>query len=407
MLPGDFWMTLRWRDTRVIAAVFWVLALSALVLQAPLADIHVGWDLHVYQRAIAAMQMGHDPYADGIAVQRAFHATLAQHPDAPPPFTYVYSPFTLPLLRALGRLPVLLSGTLYWALYGGGVLAAAWVGLFAAEGPERRMFAMLAPAAMFFPGLLNQVVVYSGNVAYILYGLVLAAAWLGWRKGRWGWFYAAVLLASCCKAPMLSLVVVPVLTARRQWLAAGVTAAAGVALFALQPTMWPALFQHYLVAVELQFSFNHDFSCSPAGLIADALYFRVPYAVTSTVVYLLYAIPLGIALLYLSMKYKAGRFSLQQWVPVALVGTVLLNPRVMEYDVAPIVLPMALICWRFCARHASRTWAIVAMATFFAVINLVALPWGRVPTWRTVEGITLCLVFAAGAWDLSRDAHAA
>jgi hypothetical protein len=388
---------------RRLAVIFWVLSLMALAAQVPLADITPGWDLRVYRNAIASMQAGHDPYADGTAVQRAFHATLAQHPYAPPPFTYVYSPMTLPLVRWIGRLPVGLSGAIYWLLYVACALATVWVGMVAVEERERKVFALLAPAALFFPGLLNQVVIYSGNVAYILYGLVLLGAWLGWRRSQWGWFYAAVLAASACKAPLLSLVVLPVLSARRQWLWAGLTGAAGVALFAAQPAVWPGLFHHYMEAVELQFSFNHDFSCSPAGLIADALYYRVPYQGTSAVVYLLYAIPVAGVLLYLSRRYLAGEFSLQQWMPVMLVGTILLNPRVMEYDVAPLTLPMALIAWRFFARRRPLKGTIVRMAVFFAGINLVALPWG--PTyhpWRTIEGMLLCVIFAAGARDLMR-----
>ena len=89
------------------------------------------------------------------------------------------------------------------------------------------------------------------------------------------------------------------------------------------------LFRHYLQAVELQFSFNHDFSSSPAGLVADALYDVIPYQITSAGFYLFYGSGVFAVLLYLSRRYFAGEFSLKQWAPVVLTGTLLLNPRIM------------------------------------------------------------------------------
>jgi len=76
----------------------------------------VGWDLQVYRNAAHALAAGHDPYLDGIAVQDEFHRTLAQHSAADAPFTYVYSPLTLPFLRLMTRLPHVLCMTVYWTL---------------------------------------------------------------------------------------------------------------------------------------------------------------------------------------------------------------------------------------------------------------------------------------------------
>src|ERR1700728_2288589 len=85
-----------------IAVIFWVCAIITAVIWFFIPSAASGWDLHVYANAIHSLRIGHDPYLDGIAVQRAFHAHLAEHPNAAPPFSYVYSPITLPLLRWLG-----------------------------------------------------------------------------------------------------------------------------------------------------------------------------------------------------------------------------------------------------------------------------------------------------------------
>lgn len=388
------------RYVPAVAAVFWLCAFISAVIWAFSPSVSPGWDLHVYANAVRSLQIGHDPYWDGIAVQRIFHAHLAEHPNAAPPFTYVYSPITLPLLRWLGRFPLRWVGGMYWLVYGACAAAAMWVGMQAVEPEERPVFMLLAPAAIFFPGLLENDVLFSGNIAYVIYGIVFLTAMIGWRKGQWLWFYLAALAASCCKAPLLSVLAIPVLSSRKQWWQAGVTAVCGVGLFAVQPLLWPAAFQHYLTAVELQFSYNHDFSCSPAGLLADALYNVIPYTVTSAVFYLVYAVPVFLILFYLSRRYLDGEFSLEQWMPVMLAGVILLNPRIMEYDVASIALPMALLAWRSFARNNSLGKTILEMSFFCALLYQFSRT-----QWRVVECLSLVGLFAAGSWNLYAQVH--
>ena len=382
---------------RVVAAIFWILAFASI--PGWISIDQPGWDVSVYLKAIHSMQAGHDPYADAMAVQDAFHRDLASHPNAAAPFSYVYSPITLPLLRPIGAAPVWLSGTVYWFLYAVCALCLVWVGMQAVEDSERNGFLLIAPAALFFPGLLQHDVILSGNVAIILYALVLLGAVLGWRRGHWYWCYLAILLASCYKAPLLILAAIPALSARRQWLPAGIAVAAGFALFAVQPLVWPSLFHHFLQAVNLQFSYNRDFGCSPAGLLSNLLVDRgISYSIAGTVIYLLYAVPVFAVLLHLSRRFLDGRFSLRQWIPVLLLGVFLLNPRLIEYDIVPLALPMALIGWRFLARYYPPTRAILYLVSIVAIGNVFAAQnYGH---WKQVEGIFLIVFFVAGCRDL-------
>ncbi len=402
-------MKVRLTEYRGVAIVFSILAIAALAIWSLVPGYVVGWDLQVYRAAIISLRAGHDPYLDGMAVQRIFHAELVHAPDAPTPFTYVYSPITLPLIRLVALTPLALSGTMYWVLYCLAAVATLWVGMRFVEKREMPVFALLVPAAIFFPGLLQNDVFFSGNVACILYALVLLGAVAGWRRGQWVWFYAAVLVASCFKAPLLSLLAIPVFSARRQWWPAILTGALGLGLFAVQPLIWPSLFRHYLEAVELQFSFNHDFSSSPAGLVADALYDVIPYQITSAGFYLFYGAGVFAILLSLSKRYFAGEFSLQRWAPVVLTGTLLLNPRIMEYDVAPITLVMALLLWRFLGRGNSLAWTAGLGAVLFAAMNAAAActpPGSGVHLWwRPTEALVLSGVFGMGAWDLFTHRH--
>ena len=392
--------SVRPRGSRSIT-ILWVLVLVTIVVWAKLGG--AGEDVRIYHAGMRSLRAGHDPYTDATNIQRLFHQQLLANPKLlltqDPPFSYVYSPITLPLLRRISKVPDWCSGSLYYLLYAVACLAQLWVTFRAVESTERPYFRYLAPITIFFPGFLADAAVMSGNIAYILYALVLLTAVLGWQRNNWRWFYLATLAASCVKAPLLSLVVIPILSARRQWFTAGLTSAAGLALFAVQPVVWPTLFRHYLEAVDLQFRFNRDFGCSPAGLFSGELYDHgIPYSPAGMIFFLLYAVPLFAFLIHLSRLYLRGSFSLEQWMPVMLVGVILLNPRIMEYDSAPIALPLALIAWRFFARWNTPSRTIVYLAFLFAVANSIGARGWAVR--KLTDGPLLVLFFAAGSWNL-------
>jgi hypothetical protein len=332
-----------------VIALFWlgsVIALGVLSLQEEPA----AWDAHVYWTAIKAVHRGGDPYAEGIAAQTSFHNLPYKDPHIHPPMTYVYSPITLPVLRVLGKIPGTLLGTGYFLALLGCFALQLWAGWQMARKEERRWLPFLLPAVCFFPGLLNEDVILSGNVAYVLHGLVLAAAVPGWRRNRWGWFYAAVLAASICKAPLLTLLAFPVILGRRQWLPTAAVGTAGLALFAAQIKLWPVLFAEYLTAVRLQFDWNKDFGFGPGGLLGESLVEAgLPYQVPTELLYLGFALVIALTLLWISRRIRANanEETRESWVPVVAVGTVLLNPRIKEYDVAAITIPMILIGARF------------------------------------------------------------
>jgi Protein of unknown function (DUF2029). len=317
------------------------IAVGVLVFQGK-----VGWDTGVYWSAIKSVERNGDPYAEGIAVQQIFH-NQSHDPQAAPPMTYVYSPLTLPLLRILGHIPAALLGVAYYLALLGGFLLQLWGGWSMATPDERRVLPYLFPFVAFFPGLLNEAVLLSGNIAYILYGLILAAAVPGWRKSRWGWYYLAVLFASVCKAPLLTLIAFPALWDKRQRFMAGAVGAIGTVLFACQSRLFPSLFPEYLRAVNMQFEFNSDFGFGPAGLIAGALQRAgLPYSPVADICYLVFALAV-LVVLWRSRHYSyLSREAGVTWLPVLLVGTVLLNPRIKEYDVAALTIPMFLIAYR-------------------------------------------------------------
>ncbi len=389
---------------RRVVLLFWVLACAAIPLWIHLA--YWKWDFDVYRDTVARLQRGRDPYAEQTALQQIFHAHLAEHAGALLPYSYLYAPITLPLLRFAGTLPVWLADLLYLLAYAGGALAEIWVAMQALEDREWAVFLYLAPLAVFFPGTLQADSILSGNIAYVLYGAVLLAALPGWRRGEWRLFYAAVLIASCFKGPLLTLLAIPLLSARRQWLPAGLTAGIGVSLYGVQALLAPTLFRNYLEAVRLEFAYNHAFGCSPAGLLGGWLYAQHrAYSPVCEIVYFLYAIPLFVWMLRLSREWLDGGFSLRQWLPVMLAGVLLLNPRIHEYDMAMVTLPLALIAWRFLARRHTERAALTLTAMALTVLNLTAMYGWEIR--KAINGAVLLGLFMAGAWTLSRQAGAA
>jgi hypothetical protein len=382
---------------RTIALVFWLLACITIPLWNRVDP--AGYDIVFYHNAITSLDAGHDPYVDAMARQDAFHRTLAQHPNDYPPCSYVYAPITLPLLRLIGHLPTWFALSAYWAVLIASVLAVLWVTTRARRRDELTFVTLIAPLAIFCPGLLAHDTILSGNVAFILYALVLLTAVAGWRLNTWRWCYLAILLASCFKPPLLTLLAIPFFSARRQLLPAGATAALGLGIFAAQSRLMPALFLHFLQAVQLQFTYNHDFGSSPAGILSQLLvHHNLAYSTASLVFYLAYAAAICATLYHLSRRYLQGELTLQQWMPVLLVGTILLNPRIMEYDAAPIAIPMALIAWRFFTRNGITTRAVLTYLAVFITTNLIAVNISN--AWKPTESIVLTAVFTTGVWGL-------
>ena len=421
---------------RRLIALFWlasIITLVVMVVQGPAA-----WDASVYWTAIKSVHRGGDPYAEGITAQTVFHNIPNKDPRIHPPMTYVYSPITLPVLRALGELPDWLLGAGYYLALVAAFILQLWAGFQMASTDERRWLPFLLPAVAYFPGLLNADVILSANVAYLIHGLVLAAAVPGWKRNRWGWFYAAVLAASICKAPLLTLLAFPVIIGRRQWLPAAATGAAGLALFAAQTKLWPILFAEYMTAVKLQFDWNKDFGFGPAGVLGQALQEAgIPYEMPSEFLYLGFAVVLALTLLWISKRIGTDQKVRESWVPVVVVGTFLLNPRVKEYDVAALTVPLVLIWGRFIkylldlaaktgsshlvsegrqARelNSPRTYdeprigwsdvpVLLGVGGWFVLLNI----WGSDGAWKPTELGVLITSFAVGTWLELRPLHAA
>jgi hypothetical protein len=387
------------RPTRGVLAL-WVLIVCILCIVS--SREQWGWDIVPGQNAAHALSQGEDVYRSDASAQQAFQARINKAPGASAPYMFVYPPITLVLLRWIGAIRVPHKAFLLLAACILAFNAQTCVTSQALVGRERLYLIYLAPVTLFFPGLLANDNILSGNIAYILYGVVLLAAHLGWKRQQWTTFYVAVLAASCFKTPYLTLLAIPLLSSSSEWRQTVATAMLGLSIFFGQAIVWPSLFLHYLASLAMMFGRQHDFGSSPAGLLATA---SDSFGATSSTVFLMfyciYAIPLFCLLFYLSRKYLDGVFTLEQWIPVLLLGVILLNPRIIEYDVAPITLPLVILGWRFLRSFdVPRTANYVFAFVVFLAYNFVAAQSWR--SWKLSLGVVLMLFFAGGCYSLFR-----
>jgi glycosyl transferase family 87 len=394
---------------RKILVLFWVAAIIAVAAMAYTGP--VGWDAQIYSQAVQNLRDGGDPYATGIAAQQAFHNRPARTPADHVPFAYVYSPMTLPLLRFLMVLPNWLLGALYGLAVAAGFFLELWAGFQMAEEHERPWLALMLPAVAFFPGLVTDDALLSGNVAYVLYGLMLAAAVPGWKRGRWFWFYVAVLAASIVKVPLLTLLAFPILVGKRQWVPASSTAVTGLLLFGAQARLWPAQFREYLVALRLVFDEVHDFGFGPAGVFGRTLWqMGRSFSFASTILYLVSTCTVGMIVLLLARRVRAQKITQETWIPVAFVATLLFYPRIMKYDLAALTIPMLLIAWRTlssASRYSSPrifedgpswlTRKVVTGVFCFGAANVITVAG---PAYIPVELTAFLTIFLYGAWSI-------
>jgi hypothetical protein len=397
-----------------LVLLFLVAAIAALIVMACAGP--VGWDAQITWRALRSVRQGLDPYAAGIAEQRSFQHLSASRQAEHVPFAggrqfYDYPPLTILAMRLLAGLPDWLLVFPYWIGVAAGFFLQVWAAFQLADESERRWLALLLPAVAFFPGLITDDVILSGNISYIFYGLILAAAVSGWQRDRWFWFYLAVLAASIVKPPCLTLLAFPILAGRRQWVPSAATAGTGLAAIAAQAWLWPELFREHLTALRILFDLGADFGYGPIGVIARALWNRGwTYSPATTVLYVALVAAFGCILLSVGHQVRQGRLSRQTWIPVALVGTFLLNPRIMKYDMAAITIPMLLIASRGLrailhtgandypdAGPSSHRSLVLIGAGCFLVPNLMTV---FAPAWWPVELLVLLATFGLGVRSL-------
>ncbi|MGA9528879.1 MAG: hypothetical protein WBS24_12255 [Terriglobales bacterium] len=340
------------------AALLWVGAACSIVGMA--IWLPVGWDLAIYRQALKDLREGLDPYLAGPA------RLAGQDVAGSPHYFYLYPPITLKFLQLANFVPAAAGRVLYWLAYAAGFGCQLWAGFQLALPEERRILKFVLPVVVFFPGFMPNEVILCGNVAIPIYGAVLAASVPGWQKNRWGWFYLAVLAGALFKPPLLVLLAVPLFAGRAQILKSAAVAACGVALFGMQRFIWTKEFLEYLSIVKLESALGNSaghfwsFGFSAAGVLAAALRARgKAYEVPGMAFFLIYGALLFGVLVWFGWQYRRGIIETRTWMTVLLLGSILLSPRILQYDALAVTVPMVLLTIRGWKDGVGR-WIVIA-----------------------------------------------
>lgn len=371
----------------------WLLVFTAAILMATMLPF--GKDAKVYERTIKEVDSGVSPYLSGIARLELNRAQDSRERT----MNYIYPPMTLPLVRAIGWTPAWLRISFFWLFSAASACFLLWTQGHFLYQSEMSVFRWLSPLCLFFPGMLNDDALLAGNIAPILYGTICIAAVWDWRHRQWKWFYLAVLIAFIFKAPMITSLAIPVLTKAGEWLRVAATASICCLLVFLQGLLWPEALHAYLTMMVLEFSYNRQFGFGPAGMLGKTLLDNgYPYLTSCAVFYLIFSIATFLLLFHYSRHYLAGRLSTHEWIPVLLVGVILLNPRIKQYDAEAVTLPMAILAWRALrGRTEKKKQAVTLALVLLALGNMLA---AFANGYDFIEMLLMSTVFAWSVWGL-------
>jgi hypothetical protein len=358
------------------------------------------FDLRVSSEAMHYLRMGVDPYAASIARQKA-EAALGHHKGEAAlghrVFVYLYPPISIELLKVLNMVPALLRAAIFWMVYAVGFGLQLWAGSRFALAAERRMLRFVFPLVMFFPAFVPSDTLLSGNIAIPMYGAVLAAAVRGWREERWGVFFAVVVATSLLKPPMLVWLAVPVLLGCAQLAPAVAAALCGVGLFAIQKFLWAQRFAEFMSSI--RYTLPLEINYSTVAMFGKFLEFiGHPSDRAAVAFYIAVSLAMFGILMYFAREFRRKNVAGQNFAAVVLVSTALFAPRLKEYDLLPLTIPMALIVLRGVRSPVARIVLILG-----AVAVGVALITDRL---TAVDIISVATVFMVGVHGLNAEAQA-
>ena len=177
------------------------------------------------------------------------------------------------------------------------------------------------------PGFMAEFSLLSGNVAAVLYAMVLGALLFALRSDRWSPFYAAVVASALIKPPMLAFLLFPFL---RGYILPTIASTLAVALcFLAQRLFMPALYHRFTQAVYTQLVLTGDMGFGLFAKLPEQLRTPAPVVFAAGVVAVLWYLRPG----------GRGNTASRMWLPAVLLTCILTSPRLLGYDAQIAMLP--------------------------------------------------------------------
>lgn len=203
----------------------------------------------------------------------------------------------------------------------------------------------------------------AGNFGAVLYLAIFAALAHAMTKKNWLWYHLALIVAVQVKFPYALLWIVPVLVNGWSWREARNSVLACLAaalLLAVTSALDPVFLRSWLTALSHQVNVTGDFGFSFFGITSDLLgpdYGAVPY-----MVHIAICAPL---LVFLLLDPTKGPMKAAALVAFAILA----NPRMKEYDIAFVAIPVSALLLHAFARYAPAPYrASIAVAAVVAVM---------------------------------------
>lgn len=276
----------------------------------------------------------------------AFQESLA-HGDAyrsDRPFVFVYPAL---FLHAGAFMYRFLHGAVTWQIFLFlNLLATVGCPVIFAAAYLRSYWLTPALAVLLFamsPASMAQNAYFSGNLANLLYALILLAGMPGIRRQDWRTFYIVLGLVGLIKFPFLLFLLLPLLLEDGQWLASLMTAGAVLLVNLATRVLDATEFRAYVDAVRYQLLVRHDVGYGVFATTFNAVHRHpalphgLPYAV-----HLVLAGSLAGGLWLVRRRGWPG-ISEGQAVAAIFVMALLCNPRLQPYDLDQALVPTAFL----------------------------------------------------------------
>lgn len=176
------------------------------------------------------------------------------------------------------------------------------------------------------PGFMAEFSLLSGNVAAVLYAMVLGALLFALRSDRWSPFYVAVVVSALIKPPMLAFLLFPLL---RGYVLPSVVSTLAVALgFLAQRLFMPALYHRFSQAVYTQLVLTGDMGFGVFAKLPAPLRTAAPVFLAA-----------GVATVLWYLRPGRWNTASRLWLPAVLLTCILASPRLLGYDAQIAMLP--------------------------------------------------------------------
>jgi len=246
------------------------------------------------------------------------------------------------------------------------------------------------------PRLTGVMALTNGNIASVLYLLAFLAMLPGVRANRWTMFYAAVFAGAVIKAPLLLLLLFPLLTGKRQWKYCAFCAAAVVAIYAGQKIFAPALYAGYQWSLVQQVTVIHHYGYGILGIAAGIEYkLRGTVGTLSSIASGIFSSILIAALFFLRRRIDDPA-SDRLWLSLVVLSIILASPRILPYD-ADVALFAAFVIFV----NVLHTRRLIALLVLLFLPSLVVPYFVNSPSLvGCYESLLLMLAFAGGFFTL-------